>query len=63
MKKLSNKPEYQSKTQQNVAVNTHKNEIKQNSPDLHKIRPIFKLKVINKLLKGGSILFSLVVVF
>jgi len=36
LKNLKNiywKPEYQSKTQQNVADITHKNEIKQNSPD------------------------------
>ena len=63
LKNIYCKPEYQSKTQQNVADITHKNEIKQNNPDLHHIRPLYKLMVINTLLKSGSILFILVVVF
>ena len=63
MKRIHDKPEYQSKTQQNDAVITYKNEIEINSPDLHHMRHLHKLKVINMLLKGGSILFNLVVAF
>ena len=63
MKRRNQKSENQLKTQQCVACITCKNEIKQNNPDIHQIRPIFKLKVINMLLKGGSILFILVVAF
>jgi hypothetical protein len=63
MKRRNHKSEYQLKIQQSVAGNSHKNEIEKNSPALHQIRPIFKVKVINTLLKGGSILFILVVAF
>jgi hypothetical protein len=63
LKNIYCKPEYQSKTQQNVADITYKNEMDKKSPDLHHKRPLFKIKVINTLLNGGSILFNLVVVF
>jgi hypothetical protein len=63
LKNIYCKPEYQSKTQQSAACFTYKNEIEKNSPDLHYKSPLFKLKVINMLQKGGINLFILVVAF
>jgi len=63
MKKKNQKSENQLKKQQSAACFTYKNEIKKNSPVLNHKRSIYKLKEINMLQKGGSILFNLVVVF
>jgi hypothetical protein len=63
MKRRNHKSENQLKTQQNVAGNTHKNEINQNNSDLYYKISLYKLKVPKTLQKGGIILFILVVAF